>query len=123
MAIKINGTVVIDDNKIFLPLSIQETKVALAALNIDLSAGGYFSKTISGASTFTVSNVPASGKAASFIFEITNGGSASVTWFSGVKWAGGTAPSLTTSGVDILGFYSHDGGATWRGLVLSKDSR
>lgn len=100
-----------------------DTKTALAANAIDLALGGYFSKTISGATTLTVSNIPASGKVAAFIIELTNGGSAAITWFSGVKWAGGTAPTLTSAGIDILGFYTTDGGTTWRGMVLSKDSK
>ena len=103
--------------------AIRETKVAMGANDINLAAGNMFTKTISGATTFTVSNALASGNANSFILELTNGGSAVVTWFYGVKWASGTAPVLTASGVDILGFYSHDGGATWRGIVLSKDSK
>lgn len=103
--------------------ALRETKVAMGANNIDLSAGNVFTKTISGATTLTVSNWLASGNANSFILELTNGGSAAITWFSGVKWASGTAPTLTASGVDILGFYSHDGGTTVRGIVLSKDSK
>jgi len=98
-----------------------ETKVAMAANNIDLSTANYFTKTISGATTLTVSNVPASGTTASFILDLTNGGSATITWWSGVKWAGGTAPTLTASGRDVLGFFTHDAGATWTGLVLGKD--
>jgi hypothetical protein len=90
---------------------------------IDLSAGNVFTKTISGATTLTVSNMPTAGDAASFLLELTNAGSAAITWFSGVKWAGGTAPTLTASGVDVLGFYSHDGGTTWRGMMLAKDSK
>lgn len=104
-------------------VALKEIKTAVGASDIDLSAGNYFTKTISANTTFTVSNAPASGTAASFILELTNGGSNTVTWFSGVKWAGGTAPTLTASGVDILSFYSHDGGVTWRGLVLAKDSK
>lgn len=103
--------------------SLRETRVAMAANDIDLSLGNFFTKTISGATTLTRSNVPATGQAVSFILELTNGGSATITWFSGVKWAGGTAPTLTSAGVDILGFYSHDGGTTWRGMMLSKDSK
>ena len=103
--------------------AVQETKSAVAASDIDLSVANYFTNTISTTTTFTVSNVPASGTTASFILELTNGGSATVNWWSGVKWAGGTAPTLTAAGVDILGFYSHDGGTTWRGLVLAKDSK
>jgi len=99
----------------------KETHVTMGANNIDLSAGNWFTKTISGATTLTVSNVPATGTAASFIFDVTNGGSASITWWSGVKWAGGTAPALTTAGRDALGFYTYDGGTIWTGLLLGKD--
>ena len=100
---------------------IKETNVALAANNIDLSTGNYFTKTITGATTLTVSNVPASGTVASFIFNLTNGGAGAITWWSGMKWAGGVAPTLTVTGRDALGFYTHDGGTTWTGLVLGKD--
>jgi hypothetical protein len=103
--------------------ALRETKVAMGANDINLASGNLFTKTISGATTLTVSNWLATGNANSFVLELTNGGSAVVTWFSGVKWAGGTAPTLTASGVDILGFYSHDGGTTVRGMVLSKDSK
>ena len=106
-----------------LATGLREAKVAMGASAIDLAAGNYFTKTISGATTLTASNVPATGTAASFILELTNAGSAAITWFSGVKWAGGTAPTLTASGVDVLGFYTHNGGTTWRGFLLSKNSK
>jgi hypothetical protein len=99
---------------------IKETSVAVAASAIDLSLGNYFTKTISGSTTFTVSNVATSGTVNSFILQLTNGGSSTVTWFSGVDWAGGTAPTLTTSGVDVLGFYTIDGGTNWYSFVLGK---
>jgi len=102
---------------------LKETKAAVAASAIDITLGNYFTKTISGTTTFTVSNVPSTGTVASFVLELTNGGSATVNWWSGVKWAAGAAPTLTSSGVDILGFYTHDAGTTWRGMVMSRDSR
>lgn len=98
-----------------------EAKTAIAASAIDLATGNFFTKTISGATTFTVSNVPTTGTVASFVLDLTNGGSATVTWWSGVKWAGGTAPTLTSAGRDVLGFFTHDAGTTWTGLVLGKD--
>ena len=101
--------------------AIRETKVAMAANNIDLATGNLFTKTISGVTTLTISNALAADNVNSFVLELTNGGSAVVTWFSGVKWAGGTAPTLTASGKDILGFYSHDGGTTWNILGVNKD--
>lgn len=100
---------------------LRETRVAIPASDINLSNGNYFTRTISGTTTLTVSNVPSTNTAASFILDLTNGGSATVNWWSGVKWAGGTAPTLTSSGRDALGFYTYDGGTTWTGLVLGKD--
>lgn len=98
---------------------LHETSIALAALNIDCNAATIFTKTIVAISTLTVSNVPASGTSASFILELTNGGAFAITWWPGVKWSDGVAPTLTASGVDALGFYTVNGGATWRGLLLA----
>jgi hypothetical protein len=100
---------------------LREKSTAVSASDIDLSAGNYFTKTISGTTTFTVSNVASSGDVAAFILVLTNGGAYTVNYFSGVTWAGGTAPTLTASGVDVLGFFTINGGTTWRGLVLALD--
>jgi hypothetical protein len=98
--------------------SVVETKVAMAAHAIDLSLGNYFTYTLSGAQTLTVSNVASSGSVSAFVLEVTNGGSAALTFFSGVTWAAATAPTLTAAGVDTLAFFTSDGGTTWRGFVL-----
>lgn len=102
---------------------LREVKVAMAASDIDLNAGNIFTKTITATTTLTVSHVPASGTVGSFDLELTNGGAFTVNWWSGVKWPAGIAPSLTASGVDILTFYTHDGGTTWHGAFGQKDSR
>ena len=99
----------------------REVRVAIPASNIDLSTGNYFTRTISGTTTLTVSNIPTTGTANSFILDLTNGGSATVNFFANVKWAGGVAPTLTASGRDALGFYTYDAGTTWTGLVLGLD--
>jgi hypothetical protein len=98
---------------------LQERQAAVAASAIDVSTAAVFSKTISGATTFTVSNVPAAGAVSSFILELTNA-STNVTWWANIRWAGGTVPTLSTTGVDVLGFYTSDGGSNWRGLLLGK---
>ena len=100
---------------------LKETKIAIAALDINISLGNYFTKTISALSTLTVSNVPATGTVASIILDLTNGGAFAITWWANMKWAAGNAPALTASGRDILGFFTHDAGTTWNGLVLAKD--
>lgn len=92
------------------------TTVAMSAADVDLSTGDVFTVTVSADVTFTFSNVP-SGKAATFNMIITNGGAATVTWPSTVKWASGTAPTLTSEGVDVLTFLTPDGGTTWYGTV------
>ena len=97
---------------------VKETKVAMGANDIDLSAGNYFTYTLSGAQTLTVSNVASSGSVSAFVLEVTNGGSAGLSYFSGVTWAAATAPTLTAAGVDTLAFFTHDGGTTWRAFVL-----
>ena len=97
---------------------LKETKVAMGAHDIDLSAGNYFTYTLSGAQTLTVSNTASSGSVSAFVLEVTNGGSAALTFFSGVTWAAATAPTLTAAGVDTLAFFTSDGGTTWRGFVL-----
>lgn len=98
-----------------------EKALSIASTSIDVSSGSVFYKTISGATSFTFINASTSGNVYSFILEVTNPGT-NITWPSSVKWAGGVAPTLTTTGVDILGFYTYDAGVTWRGLVLAKDS-
>lgn len=97
-----------------------EKHAAIAAAEIDLKTGNLFSKTISGAITLSLKNVPASGSVATFILELTNAGT-NVTWWAGLKWQKGTSPTLTAAGTDVLGFYSRDGGASWTGFVMAKD--
>jgi hypothetical protein len=93
-----------------------QTIVAVPALNIDCSTGNYFTKTINGASTFTVSSVPAS-RSYSFTLELTHT-SGAITWFSGVEWPGATAPTLTTGKTHLFMFVTDDGGTRWRASSL-----
>jgi len=93
------------------------------AIAFDLDTANCFYGTVTGAiSGITFSNVPTSGKACFFSIEITNGGSQTIAWPSAVKWPGGTTPTLTTSGVDILVFYTRDGGTTIYGSMCMEDS-
>ena len=111
----------LDQTNWTLIIKITQPRIAMGANAIDLSTGaGFFTKTISGATTFTVSGQPAAGSGISFILDLTNGGSAVITWFAFLKWTGGVAPTLTASGRDVLGFMTHDGGSTWTGMLLAK---
>ena len=104
--------------------AIRETQISLGASSaIDLSLGNLFTKSVNSSTTFSVFNFLSSGASNSFILELVNAGAFTITWFNGIKWAGGAAPILTASGVDILGFYSYDGGVTWKGLVLGNNMK
>ena len=85
---------------------------------IDITAGNVVTATVStGTQTFTFTNPSATGKACSFTLILTNGGSQTVNWPSSVDWAGGSAPSLTSSGVDVLTFTTVDAGTIWYGFA------
>jgi hypothetical protein len=102
------------------------TRQALGSINtnttIDWSAGSYVTATIGGALTFTFSNPAPTGKACVAYLQLTNGGSAAITWPVSVTWSGGTAPTLRAAGVDLLRFYTQDNGTTWFGTAENDES-
>jgi filamentous hemagglutinin len=92
--------------------------------DIDLTLGNSVSATVdTNTNTFTFSNPTASDEMCGFSLVLTNGGSQTVVWPGAVDWAGGTAPTLTASGVDILIFITIDGGTIWHGMAASTDSK
>ena len=91
---------------------------------IDLTAGNSVTATVStGTQTLVFSNPTASDECCSFVLKLVNGGSQTVNWPASVDWAGGSAPSLTSSGTDILIFTSWDGGTIWHGATYALDSK
>ena len=96
---------------------------ALADGVINVSASSHFSRIVTANIAFSVTGVPPAGNVASFILDIINGGAFTVTWWANIKWPGGTPPTLTAAGRDVLGFFTTDGGATWSGMVISKDAK
>ncbi|MGB4957553.1 MAG: hypothetical protein WBO49_03830 [Candidatus Saccharimonas sp.] len=88
---------------------------------INLANGNVVSATLTGNTTFTFSGATAS-TACSFGLYLTQDGTGNrtVTWPASVKWAGGTAPTLSTgaSNVDVLVFETINGGTTWFGSLV-----
>lgn len=90
--------------------------------DIDLTLGNVVTGTVdTSTTTFTFSNPTASDEGCSFTLVLTNGGSQTVNWPASVDWAGGNAPSLTSSGVDVLTFFTVDGGTVWFGFSAGLD--
>jgi len=76
-----------------------------ATVTFDLDSGNIQAVTLEGNRTLAISNENA-GQV--FVLRLIQDGTGSrtVTWFSTIKWAGGSAPTLTTtaSKEDVLGF-------------------
>ena len=96
-----------------------------AAFDLDLESGNVQSFTV-GSGTFNVgiTNSLAS-QSNSLTLIITNGGAGTISFVAGanggggnaVKWAAATAPTLTTSGVDVITLTTFDGGTNYYGFA------
>ena len=106
--------------------AVVKTSVS-ATTTLDLTEGNFFTVLAGGSTTYVFANPPvssANGPAAGgFMIELQNGGAATVTWPSTVDWPGGTAPTLTTSGFDVIVCITDDGGTNWRCVQSMKDSK
>jgi hypothetical protein len=91
--------------------------VPMAALDMDLSQGEWFTKTIAGNSAFTWSNVPQPpyGKVWVLKLTITSG---MVSFPSSVRWTGSTSPTLQAGKTHIITFSTTDGGTIVNAAVL-----
>ena len=101
--------------------SYKQVSEAVSALDIDVSTGNYFTKTINANSTFTFSNPAASGTVSAFTLELTHT-SGTITWPTTVVWNGGvgkTAPTVATGKTHLFMFVTDDAGTTYRGAVLA----
>jgi hypothetical protein len=87
---------------------------AVSLLDIDCSQGNYFTKTISGNSTFTFSNVPSGAYGVMIEVENTSG---TITWPAEVKFPNDTAPTLLTGKTHLFIFVTDDSGTRWRGVA------
>lgn len=92
-----------------------------ATITFDLSASNIHTVTLGGNRTLALSNAT-TGQV--FMLRLLQDatGSRTVTWFSTIKWAGGTAPTLTTtaSKADMLGFVC-TGTGTYDGFVIGQN--
>jgi hypothetical protein len=87
---------------------------------IDCSTANNFRRQFNATATVTFTNVPA-GKAFGFTLLTVNAGAYVITWPATVNWAGGIQPVLTSSGEDVLVFYTFDGGTNWYGFTIAKN--
>ena len=109
--------------------SVRETKatpsISAGTLTLDCSAGSVFAVSLNAnITTLTISNPPVAGFGYTMILQFTADGTArTVTWPAAVKWAGGTAPTLTSTNtkVDLFTLTTHDGGTTWYASIVGQN--
>lgn len=91
---------------------------AIPASDIDCSNSRSFSKTISAITTFTISNVPTTGKSCVIKIDLINAGAFTTSFPASVKWVGGNVPAWSVSGKDKVVLETNDGGTTWDGIAM-----
>jgi hypothetical protein len=90
------------------------------SITLDLSTANNFRRQFNATSTITFSNAPST-NAFGFTFTMVNAGTYAITWPASIDWAGGSAPILTSSGTDVLTFFTFNGGTTYYGFVVGKN--
>lgn len=112
-----------DNGKVDVAERVEETVStdtdSTATHAIDCDTGTIHKVTLTANCTLSFTNVPSGGFGITLELIQDATGSRTVTWPSSVTWAGGTAPTLTTtaSAVDVVTLYTPDGGTTWRGFL------
>lgn len=92
-------------------------------VEINVSSGNYVTATATGNVTTLTFSGQSSSNTSSFVLKLTNGGAYTIAWPASVKWPSGTAPTLTSSGTDVLAFITDNNGTTWRGVLSMADSK
>jgi hypothetical protein len=90
---------------------------------LDLATAQVFTATITAANTITVafSNAPSAGQSQVVLLRLTNAGGGTIVWPVDTKFTAGAAPTLTTSGVDVLGVYYDVTTTTYMVFVIGLD--
>lgn len=101
--------------------TIVTNAAATGAVSLNLANGNVFNLTLTGATTLTLTGAT-SGRACAISIYLRQDatGGRSVTWPTGSKWAGGSAPTLSSAAnsLDIVVFESLDGGTNWYGSLV-----
>lgn len=106
-----------------------ETKTAPAiaggALALNCAYGNVFAVALNAnVTSLSFSGAPAAGSAIGITVAFTADGTArTIAWPASVKWAGGTAPTLTSTAgkVDIFVFCTWDSGTTWYACIAGQN--
>jgi len=102
---------------VFGGVSMNVVTLATSSNTINVALANYFVHSPAGTTTYVFEGTPTT-RDVSFVIELTNGGTYTINWPAAVKWPANTAPTLTSSGKDLVIFSTANTGSTWRGSTL-----
>ena len=90
---------------------------------IDLSTSQVYTAAITASNTvtFAFSNAPAANQSQVVVLRLANAGGGTIAWPANTKFVGGTAPTFTTSGVDMIGIMYDVTTTTYMVFVIGLD--
>ncbi len=109
-------------NKPTVNASVQtlKTNTYAGTVTFDMDVSSHHELVLTGGSTLAVTNVSA-GQAFIIHLEQDGSGNRQVNWWAGIRWSGGSSPTLTVTGskVDSLGFIKV--GSEYYGYILAQN--
>lgn len=129
MAIKVSGSTVVDDNKVFLPNNTAEVSttatISSGTLTLDLNASAVFNVTLNAnVTSLVLSNVQSSGRSSAFVLVTIGDGTArAFTWPVNFKWPNNQPPTITATlnKRDVYLAFTSDGGTTWQIFISGQN--
>ena len=122
MAIKIQGSTIIDDNRSFVAYreSVTFANTVSGSFTINLANSNAFDLTLTANTTLSFSNPASAGimQSATIILRQGNTNQNVVTWPASVKWSFDEEPVLvsgSTGAYDVITVFTVDGGNTFSG--------
>lgn len=116
------GTTVVPTLNVGAQYSNSVTSSGSGAQSLDTSTQDVFKFTLTGATTtFTFTNAPTSGKYKQVLVILVQDGTGNrLATFTGAKYTDGVVPILSTAAnaIDVLSFFTIDGGTTWFGSFV-----
>ncbi len=106
--------------------TVSANAAATGAVALNLANGNVFNHTLAGAVVYTVTGA-VTGVACSITLYVTqaaSGGPYGVTWFSGITWLSGAAPTIPAAAGNVTAyvFETLNGGGTWFGSAITGPS-
>jgi hypothetical protein len=97
--------------------------ITTGVLTINLTLGTVFNVSVGANITSVVISNATAAKSQSFTLAMKGNGTAYTQAWGSIKWAGASAPTLTSTlnKVDLLTFFTNDGGTTWFALIAGQN--